>query len=1054
MTTKWTNDDIERLVYRVNELGSKKETWEILTKEFPGRTALALKSKYGKERNFVKEVKLTPTTSISNSKENGKENDDNGKTIMQTRTDVTQYNDGNAANDEQNCLDETMKMLNIKFNKLFDSVCKNKGPKKLVKFRVNMNHPKIKLIDQILMNWIERYKDFNTAKSRKTIKKLILTAGLVLRSEITGSCTPKKRISKSELNLKKKIKKLRIKIEAINEEKERRKCKANGSAPPKPKHNPKLLYREMNKKKVKLDHLHCQTEEMIKHLENEYEQKRIGNEKLNVLKTEGESYDGKEEELLMEDAIQFYHELYSEGQPPSKTPILDEYEQHVKKNYRNIPEMLSKDRIREIVALKVKYSANFKAAGVDLIPTFCYKYFKSALNYLQDWIYGILNKEIRIMKSDCAGRTILLFKSGCRKQPQNYRPITMMPTDYKILTGTIAEILSEQIGPDFISREQLAIRRNVNGTLEGLAIDKCIIASTTFRASERKTGTQLCTSWIDFSKAFDSIYRSSLHRIVDMLPISSYIKELLKEITKKWQSQLVLNNRNSGNEVNENMFQIKRGILQGDSLSPILFVLVLNAASFKLNQQNKIKLRQKLKKNLEMNHQSFMDDIKLYSDDVSTMDKLKQILHSYGLFVLVLNAASFKLNQQNKIKLRQKLKKNLEMNHQSFMDDIKLYSDDVSTMDKLKQILHSYGHEVGLQMNQKKCSDLVIDAKNPKAETEIESQLPFPVNKDGYKYLGLTQTTFDLNKICMASLQEKILPNVSKIFSSKLSVRQMKNLFNSTIVPASNYIATNIQSKQKINGLLNDLEKLDTKIRSIMEKNNVKFYSTSTARLYIDESDGGYGMKSLRSEAAISYINKSLYIVFNERLEPLLELYQIMTSKGNQNPLNNASKLAEIFKFKLNFSKPNEVTINGIQINSLKEARTKVKEIIRKHENDKWLQDWGKSMKYAKTFIELKDRIELPYMKTNVSAMTFRNTYGAAEEQLFTNTHVQADRKYVGKCRKCKVAQETCYHILSCCDAWVGTLYVERHNRIARLIYEELCRKYKLKVPKVNEKIP
>uniref|UniRef100_A0A0N5BQL2 Reverse transcriptase domain-containing protein n=1 Tax=Strongyloides papillosus TaxID=174720 RepID=A0A0N5BQL2_STREA len=262
------------------------------------------------------------------------------------------------------------------------------------------------------------------------------------------------------------------------------------------------------------------------------------------------------------------------------------------------------------------------------------------------------------------------------------------------------------------------------------------------------------------------------------------------------------------------------------------------------------------------------------------------------------------------------------------------------------------------------------------------------------------------------------------------------------------------QSKQKINGLLNDLEKLDTKIRSIMEKNNVKFYSTSTARLYIDESDGGYGMKSLRSEAAISYINKSLYIVFNERLEPLLELYQIMTSKGNQNPLNNASKLAEIFKFKLNFSKPNEVTINGIQINSLKEARTKVKEIIRKHENDKWLQDWGKSMKYAKTFIELKDRIELPYMKTNVSAMTFRNTYGAAEEQLFTNTHVQADRKYVGKCRKCKVAQETCYHILSCCDAWVGTLYVERHNRIARLIYEELCRKYKLKVPKVNEKIP
>ena len=68
------------------------------------------------------------------------------------------------------------------------------------------------------------------------------------------------------------------------------------------------------------------------------------------------------------------------------------------------------------------------------------------------------------------------------------------------------------------------------------------------------------------------------------------------------------------------MVNIRRGIFQGDSLSPILFVLCLIPLSALLNGMGDgYKLR---KDRGKINHLLFMDDLKLYAKNEKELDKL------------------------------------------------------------------------------------------------------------------------------------------------------------------------------------------------------------------------------------------------------------------------------------------------------------------------------------------------------------------------------------------------------------------------------------------------
>ena len=68
----------------------------------------------------------------------------------------------------------------------------------------------------------------------------------------------------------------------------------------------------------------------------------------------------------------------------------------------------------------------------------------------------------------CSGDIALLFKKGDARDPRNYRPITLLQTDYKILAKVMANRLKKTVHTIF-SKEQVGfVPRHPNEEEEGI----------------------------------------------------------------------------------------------------------------------------------------------------------------------------------------------------------------------------------------------------------------------------------------------------------------------------------------------------------------------------------------------------------------------------------------------------------------------------------------------------------------------------------------------------------------------------------------------------------
>ena len=79
--------------------------------------------------------------------------------------------------------------------------------------------------------------------------------------------------------------------------------------------------------------------------------------------------------------------------------------------------------------------------------------------------------------------------------------------------------------------------------------------------------------------------------------------------------------------------RIKRGIYQGDSLSPLFFCLTLDPLSKLLMHQDigyNIGKVRGLEAARKITSHLFMDDIKLYADSEKHLQKLIQVVHGYS----------------------------------------------------------------------------------------------------------------------------------------------------------------------------------------------------------------------------------------------------------------------------------------------------------------------------------------------------------------------------------------------------------------------------------------
>ena len=144
----------------------------------------------------------------------------------------------------------------------------------------------------------------------------------------------------------------------------------------------------------------------------------------------------------------------------------------------------------------------------------------------------------------------------------------------------------------------------------------------------------LSTAWIDYKKAFNSVPHSWILACLRMYKINPVLTTFIEASMRQWKTNMVL--VHVSGVLKTGPISIKRGIFQGDSLSPLLFTMSLNPLSRELQKTG---YGYQLDKQTKINHLFYVDELKLYgtSDNqlnglISTVKKVSDdIQMEFGL---------------------------------------------------------------------------------------------------------------------------------------------------------------------------------------------------------------------------------------------------------------------------------------------------------------------------------------------------------------------------------------------------------------------------------------
>ena len=180
---------------------------------------------------------------------------------------------------------------------------------------------------------------------------------------------------------------------------------------------------------------------------------------------------------------------------------------------------------------------------------------------------------------------------------------------WKLFSGVLSEKIYDHLEAEqLFLEEQKGCRKGSRGTKEHLLVGKMVMRNC------KRRKTNLAMAWIDYKKAYDMLPHSWILETLQLIRVAQNIQRLVGASMKNWRTTLMSNGQNLG-DVN-----IRRGIFQRDSLSPLLFVVCLTLLSVILRQtKGKYQLG---KEGEAINHLLFIDDLKLYGNDERQIDSL------------------------------------------------------------------------------------------------------------------------------------------------------------------------------------------------------------------------------------------------------------------------------------------------------------------------------------------------------------------------------------------------------------------------------------------------
>lgn len=478
------------------------------------------------------------------------------------------------------------------------------------------------------------------------------------------------------------------------------------------------------------------------------------------------------------------HEVAFDKDDPAIKQWFSKRNETVEKEHEDISQSTWNDCIKKIKP--------WKAPGPDGIQAFYWKSVPVAKGRLLE----AANQYLKAQTTPewlCKGRTVLIYKGkGAEEQPANYRPITCLNTAYKLITAAVCKTIHPYIEAHW-NHQQRAMSKGMQGTSHALLTDRII------QEYHQAKNQPLSVAWFDYKKAFDSTPHKLILDCLKVVGAPKNIQTWLKNTMSNWKTVFQL--RRGKKTVDSGPITFRRGVYQGDSLSPLLFCLSL------------IPLQDILDKETE--------GITL----ISNTDRVK-------------------------------------ITHQLYMDDLKIYAASDAALDKAICKVNEVSHKTGMSLGINKCAQ--DHFKGPANGLETNKLIPRLGKEESYTYLGVKQQVLNMDRVNIVELTEDICTKAKNIFSNGQPWRKQVQTFNWQIPSKARYLVMSsyagLCATEDGSCRFNNL---DGKIRGILVASGHRQKTCSKERLYLQAKDGGLHIKSLKDTYYESTIARKLYCESN-----------------------------------------------------------------------------------------------------------------------------------------------------------------------------------------------
>ena len=249
------------------------------------------------------------------------------------------------------------------------------------------------------------------------------------------------------------------------------------------------------------------------------------------------------------------------------------------------------------VTKAIKSLKSGKAAGPDGIPP---EALKADIQTSTDMLHPLLNKiweQERVPEDWKTGHLVKLPKKGDLSSCNNWRGIMLLSIPGKVLTRIILERLKNAL--DKTLREEQAGFRHDRSCTDHIATMRIIIEQSL------EWQTPLYTVFIDFQKAFDSVDRDVIWRLMYHYGFPPKFVTIIQQLYEDATCRVIHDGKLT------EPFSVVTGVRQGCLLSPTIFLMVVDWVMRQSTAGQRTGIQWTLMKQLE--DLDFADDISLLS---------------------------------------------------------------------------------------------------------------------------------------------------------------------------------------------------------------------------------------------------------------------------------------------------------------------------------------------------------------------------------------------------------------------------------------------------------